>query len=176
MSANHAIGKDNKLMWHIPEDLKRFKDITSGHHVIMGRKTYESIIDQLGKPLPNRTSIVITSNKDYQTQEGGVVVSGIEEAFKVAEEAGESEVFIIGGGEIYDTTVSIVDTIYLTRLMDMFNDADTFFPPIDYTEFDIRPLGEDSTPTIERKIYKNFPGETYDHEFLVLDRRSEPVE
>lgn len=175
MSANHAIGKDNKLMWHIPEDLKRFKEITSGHHVIMGRKTYESIIDQLGKPLPNRTSIVITRNKDYEIQEGGIVVSSIEEAFKAAEDLGETEVFVIGGGEIYDNTVGVVDTIYMTRLLDMFDEADTFFPAVDYTLFDIRATNGEQSPTVERQIYKGFPGETFDHEFMILDRKSESV-
>ena len=173
MSANHAIGKDNKLMWHIPEDLKRFKDITSGHHVIMGRKTYESIIDQLGKPLPNRTSVVITRNYEYKV-EAGYVVSSIEDAFKVAEENGETEAFIIGGGEIYDKTVEIVDTLYITRLLDSVENADTFFPAVNYPNYDIR-QGADGKAVVERKIYKNFPGETHDHEFMILDKKSQLI-
>ena len=175
MASNHAIGKDNKLMWHIPEDLQRFKEITNGHHVIMGRKTYESILDILKKPLPNRTSVVITRNKDYdKVQEGGVVVSSIEEAFKVAEEAGETEAFIIGGGEIYDKTVDIVDTLYVTRLLEMIEGADTFFPAINYPDYNIR-AGADGKAVVERKIFKNFPGETHDHEFMILDKKLKPV-
>ena len=175
MSANHAIGKDNKLMWSIPEDLKRFKEITTGHCVIMGRKTYESILSILKKPLPKRTSIVITRNKDYKIQEGGIVVSSIEEAFKAAEDLAETEVFVIGGGEIYDNTIGVVDSIYMTRLLDMFDDADTFFPAVDYSEFVIRSLGGEQ-PTIERSIYKNFPGETFDHEFMILDRKLDSIQ
>ncbi len=176
MAANHAIGHDNKLMWHIPEDLKRFKEYTTNHHVIMGRKTYESIIDQLGKPLPNRTSIVITRNKDYEVTEDNIVVSSIEDAYKIAEEAGESEVFVIGGGEIYDSTINDIDTIYLTRLMATYDGADTYFPAVHFDEFDIRSLDGSGRPTIDRKIFRNFPGETHDHEFMILDRKREDKE
>jgi len=172
MSANHAIGKDNKLMWHIPEDLKRFKDITNGHSVIMGRKTYESIIDHLGKPLPNRTSIVITRNENYEVESGVIKTSNIDEAFSFADKSGESEVFVIGGGEIYNNTIDSVDTIYLTRLIEVVDEADTFFPMIDFTKFNIRALNGESSPTIERKIYKGFPKKTFDHEFMILDRKS----
>ena len=173
MASNHAIGHDNKLMWHIPEDLQRFKKYTSGHHVIMGRKTYESIIEQLGKPLPNRVSIVVTRNKDYEIEEGGIVVSSIEDAYQVAENAGENEVFIIGGGEIYSSTIDDVDTIYLTKLMEMYNGADTYFPAIYFDQYTIRSLDGSGNPTIDRKIYRNFPGETHDHEFMILDRIKE---
>lgn len=174
MSANHAIGKDNKLMWHIPEDLKRFKEITNGHHVIMGRKTYESIIDKLGKPLPNRTSVVITRNKDYKIQDGGFIASSIEEAFHIAEGNGETEAFVIGGGEIYDKTIEIVDSIYMTRLLDTFDGADTFFPPVNYTNYDIR-AGDDGRSVIDRQVYKNFSGIKYDHEYMVLDKKLKPI-
>ena len=173
MAANHAIGNDNKLMWHIPEDLKRFKDYTKNHHVIMGRKTYESIIEMNGKPLPERVSIVITRNKDYEVEEGVIVVSSIEEAYEAAEKNGAFEVFVIGGGEIYDATIHDIDTIYLTKLLDTFDGADTFFPAIHFNEFDIRSLDGSGQPTIDRKIYKNFPGETHDHEFMILDRKKE---
>lgn len=172
MSANHGIGKDNKLMWNIPDDLKRFKNITNGHHVIMGRKTYESIIEKLGKPLPNRTSIVLTNNKEYKTQDGILIASSVKEALSIAESHNETEVFIIGGGQIYAETIEMVDSIYLTRLLDVINGADTFFPAIDYSKFNIRASNEDFAPSVERKIYRNFTEETHNHEFMILDRIS----
>ncbi len=173
MAANHAIGHENKLMWNIPEDLQRFKKYTTGHHVIMGRKTYESIVEKLGKPLPNRTSIVITRNMNYEVTEGNVVVSSIEDAYKFAENSGENEAFVIGGGEIYDSTINDIETIYLTRLMATYDGADTYFPAIEFKDFDIRSLDGSGRPTIDRKIFKNFPGETHDHEFMILDRKKD---
>lgn len=117
------IGKDNKLLWHIPEDLKNFKNLTLNHHIIMGRKTYESI----GKPLPNRTSIVLSHNEFKQ--DGIFVCKNIDEAIKFCENNNEEEAFIIGGGELYKSTIDIIDRLYLTKVY--YNeDADTFFPTL----------------------------------------------
>ena len=124
---NRAIGKNNELLWHIPEDFKHFKDITSGHVIIMGQKTYESI----GKPLPNRTTIVLSNNPDFNV-DGVIVVRTFEEVFEKARELEKEEVFICGGGSIYAQTIGMVDKLYLTVVEENF-EADTFFP--EYDEF-----------------------------------------
>src|ERR1700754_2685293 len=106
ISENHAIGKDNKLLWHLPKDLKHFKEITTGHTVIMGRKTYDSV----GKPLPNRRNIIIT-RQDIAI-DGCEVTSSIEGALELCKT--EEEVFIVGGAEIYRQSMHLTDRIYLT--------------------------------------------------------------
>lgn len=125
---NRELGKDNKLIWHIKEDLQRFKSFTKGHPIIMGRKTWESLPF---KPLPNRTNIVVTRDKQQITS-GAVVCSSIEEALAKAREIEKSETFIIGGGQIYQQALPFADKLYLTIVNGDF-DADTFFP--DYSEF-----------------------------------------
>ncbi len=125
MDQDRGIGKDNQLPWHLPNDLKHFKKITSGHHIIMGRKTYESI----GKPLPNRTSIIITRNKDY-IAEGCWVVHSIGDAILLAQERDEKEAFIIGGAELYTHALPLAHTLYLTRVHAVVEGIDTRFPPI----------------------------------------------
>ncbi|SMC58892.1 dihydrofolate reductase [Pedobacter nyackensis] len=128
IAENNAIGKDNQLLWHLPADLKHFKQITSGHTIIMGRKTYDSI----GKPLPNRRNIVITRTAGLLIP--GVEVTGnIEDALALC--ANEDEVFIIGGAEIYKTTLAVTDRIYLTRVHENY-EADAFFPEIDFNEWE----------------------------------------
>ena len=124
MGKNREIGADNQLLWHLPKDLKHFKELTSGHPIIMGRKTYESI----GKPLPNRTNIVI-SRKNDQFEEGILIVGSIKEALKFAKKIDEN-VFIIGGGTIYEQTIDLADQLEVT-LVDAELKADTFFPKID---------------------------------------------
>ena len=124
MGEKNEIGSNNQLLWHLPKDLKHFKDLTSGHPVIMGRKTYESI----GKPLPNRTNIVISRQKDW-FEEGILIVGSIKEAVKFARKIDE-EVFIIGGGNIYEQTMDITDKLEVT-LVKADLEADTFFPKID---------------------------------------------
>ena len=114
------------MPWHIPEDLKRFKKITSGHHVIMGRSTYESI----GKPLPNRTIIVLTRNKGYKAP-GCHICHSLESGLSLAKMAGEQEVFIAGGGNVYDQSMDLADKIYLTRVQEVI-EGDTYFPFIDF--------------------------------------------
>jgi dihydrofolate reductase len=124
MGEKNEIGFDNQLLWHLPKDLKHFKDITSGHPIIMGRKTYESI----GKPLPNRTNIVVSRKKDW-FEEGILIVGSIKEALKFAKKIDE-EVFVIGGGNIYEQTMEVVDRLEVT-LVKADLEADTFFPKID---------------------------------------------
>ncbi|HLV14253.1 MAG TPA: dihydrofolate reductase [Xanthomarina sp.] len=123
---NDAIGKDNQLIWHLSDDLKRFKTLTNGHHIIMGRKTFESF----PKPLPNRTHIVISRQADYQVPAGVIVVSNLEDAFDASKS--DKQPFVIGGGEIYKQAMAFADKIELTRVHESF-DADTFFPKIDPT-------------------------------------------
>ena len=127
IAQNRAIGKNNQLLWHIPEDFKHFKETTSGHPIIMGQRTYESI----GRPLPNRTNIIITDDQSYQ-MEGCVIVHSIEEAIEKASAVDPGEIFFIGGGMIYRQAVPIADKLYLTIVEGEF-EADTFFP--EYTEF-----------------------------------------
>lgn len=119
---NNALGKDNQLVWHLPDDFKRFKQITSGHYIIMGRKTFESF----PKPLPNRTHVIITRQKNY-TVDDCIVVNSIEEAIKVCPK--NEEVFIIGGADIYNQSIDFAEKIELTRVHANF-EADAFFPEI----------------------------------------------
>ncbi len=123
---NNAIGLGNKLIWHLSDDLKRFKALTSGHHIIMGRKTFESF----PKPLPNRTHVVITRQKDYKAPEGVIIVHSLEDAIDAAKS--DKQPFIIGGGQIYKQALSanLVDKIELTRVHEDF-EADAFFPELD---------------------------------------------
>jgi dihydrofolate reductase len=122
VSKNGVIGVDNKLPWYIPQDLKRFKELTTNNVVIMGRKTYESI----GKPLPNRLNIVVSRNKDLEI-DGCLVVDSISKAIKKA--GSDKEIFIIGGGEIYRKSIKFADEIYLTRI-DTIHEGDTTFPEL----------------------------------------------
>ena len=122
-----AIGKDNKLLWHLPEDLQRFKKITSGHPIIMGQKTFES----LGRPLPNRTNIVLTLDRSYKAP-GAVVVYSMDEALEAAKRVEKEEIFFVGGGQIYAQAIKFADKLYLT-LVEGDYEADTFFP--DYSQF-----------------------------------------
>lgn len=121
-AANNAIGKNNQLLWKLPTDLKHFKTITSGHTVIMGRKTFDS----MGKPLPNRRNIIITRNADLKL-EGAEVVQGLEEALAKCSE--EAEVFVIGGAEIYKAALEKTNRIYLTRVHQNF-EGDAYFPDL----------------------------------------------
>jgi len=120
-----AIGKNNQLLWHIPEDMKHFKELTTGHAVVMGENTYRSI----GRPLPNRINIVLSLAPDF-APEGCFVVRSIEEALDIAEEHESEEIFIIGGASIYKQFLPLVDRLYLTQVAGV-HEADTFFPEFD---------------------------------------------
>lgn len=124
MGSNRVIGKDNDIPWHLPDDFKYFKNTTKGHHVIMGRKNWESLPHQF-QPLPNRPNIVITRQSDYQAN-GAQVVQTLEEALDIAKSNGEDEAFIIGGGEIYRMGLDISDKIYLTEIAADFEGQVTF--------------------------------------------------
>lgn len=126
IAKNNAIGKDNKLLWYLPNDLKHFKDVTTGHTVIMGRKTYDSV----GKPLPKRRNIIIT--RQAISIEGCEVVNSLEAALALCKD--EDEVFIVGGAEIYRQSIPLTDRIYLT-VIDQEFDGDSFFPELDPEEW-----------------------------------------
>ena len=120
---NNELGKNNDLIWHLPADLKRFKKITTGHHIIMGRKTYESI----GRPLPNRTTIIISRNLEYKA-ENCIIVDSLEKAIDISKE--DNHAFIIGGAKIYNYAINLVDELDICEVHHTF-DADVFFPKID---------------------------------------------
>jgi dihydrofolate reductase len=123
VAENNALGKNNDLLWHLPKDFKRFKEITSGHYIIMGRKTFESF----PKPLPNRTHVVISRQKNY-APEGCIVVDSLENALAICPK--NENIFIIGGGEIYKQSIELVDKLDITKVHNSF-DAEVFFPEID---------------------------------------------
>ncbi|HEV8666302.1 MAG TPA: dihydrofolate reductase [Candidatus Paceibacterota bacterium] len=123
---NGGLGKDGKLLWHIPDDLKRFKQLTSGHPIIMGRKTFDSIVNMLGKPLPGRTNIVVTRDSAWQ-YEGVMVAHSLEEALEKARELDPKEIHIGGGAEMYKQALPYVNKLFLTLIEDD-KEADTFFP------------------------------------------------
>lgn len=127
---NDALGKDNTLVWHLPDDFKRFKKLTTGHHIIMGRKTWESF----PRPLPNRTHIVISRNVNYEAP-GAVVVHNMEDALAFAKN--DTHTFIIGGGEIYTIGLHYATHIELTRVHGTF-EADAFFPKIDPLQWELK--------------------------------------
>lgn len=124
---NNELGKDNTLVWHLPDDFKRFKKLTSGHHILMGRKTFDSF----PKLLPNRTHVVITRRENFR-KEGVVPVNSMEQAIEQSE--GDPQAFVIGGGEIYKMAMNLADKIELTRVHGTF-EADTFFPEIDENQW-----------------------------------------
>lgn len=138
VAQNGAIGRNNGLLWHISEDLKYFKSTTTGHPVIMGRKTYESI----GRPLPGRRNIVLTRGsleippvKNPQTT-SMEVVNSLDDVYRIAQ-ADDEEFFVMGGGMLYNQTFGKADFLYLTRIYAVAEDADTFFPPINESEWDL---------------------------------------
>lgn len=142
---NNALGKDNEMVWHLPDDFKRFKLLTSHHYIIMGRKTFESF----PKPLPNRTHIIITNQKDYSTDfENCIVVNTMDEAIKAAPK--NEDVFIIGGGQIYNLGMPFADKIELTKVHANF-EADAFFPEINPEEWKIEK--EEFHPKDEKHNY-----------------------
>ena len=149
----NGIGKNNQLLWHLPEDLKFFKRTTSGHSVIMGRKTFESI----GKPLPNRRNLVISRQENLKI-EGVEVFQTLEEA--VAACANENEVFVIGGGEIYKQALPITHKIYLTKVHHQF-DADTFFPMLEANHWEV--LSHEDHQVDEKHLYA--------YSFIILQKR-----
>jgi dihydrofolate reductase len=156
---NWAIGKNNQLLCHLPNDLKYFKEVTEGHMVVMGRKTFESI----GKPLPNRKNIVLTRDYDW-TAEGVDVVHDIDDVIDIymSSRFTHMNMFIIGGEQIYTQFIDFVDTLLVTKIYHTFEDSDTYFPPI--------PLGEWEVVEVDGR--KKDKQHKYDYDFVVLNRRT----
>lgn len=154
MDEQRGIGAGNRLPWHLSSDLKRFKSLTMGHHILMGRKTYESI----GRALPGRTMIVISRRKYYQP-EGVLMVGSLDQGLELAETRGEVQAFVIGGGEIFTQALPIADRIYLT-VVQTVAECDVYFPEIDMGEW--RVSTEISVPMEEKDDYPS--------NFKILDR------
>ena len=150
VAENNALGKDNLLLWHLPDDFKRFKNITTGNYIIMGRKTFESF----PKPLPNRTHVIITRQKKY-TAENCIVVDSLQKAISVCPK--DEEIFIIGGGEIYTQSIEIADKLDITRVHYTF-EADTFFPEINLNKWKLTSV--EFHPKDEKHLF-DFTFETY---------------
>jgi dihydrofolate reductase len=152
MAKNRVIGADNRIPWHLPNELKLFKSLTMGHHIVMGRRTYESI----GRLLPGRTSVIVTRQPEYDVP-GAIVVHSLKEALSAA--AGDSETFVIGGAELFRETLPIADRIYLT-VVDAEPEGDTLMPAFDardWQESDSRSFMPDQK-------------HAYGYRFAVLDR------
>ena len=143
IAENNALGKDNKIIWHLPNDFKHFKEVTSGNYIIMGRKTFESF----PKPLPNRTHVVISRQKNY-APEGCIVVDNLEKAIAICPK--NSKIYIIGGGEIYKQSINQVDILDITKVHHSF-DADVFFPEIDPKIWKL--ISEDFHPKDDKHLY-----------------------
>lgn len=150
---NNEIGKDSDLVWHLPDDFKRFKRLTTGHHIIMGRKTF----DALPQPLPDRTHVVIT-RKENLKKEGIVLVHSIERALEFCQ--GDPQPFVIGGGEIYKMAIDVADKIELTRVHGTF-EADTFFPEIDTEKWEL----------VNEELHEKDDKHKYEFSYLTYLRR-----
>ncbi|MGB3774082.1 MAG: dihydrofolate reductase [Leeuwenhoekiella sp.] len=153
-SANNALGKNGDLLWHLPDDFKRFKRLTMSHPIIMGRKTFES----LPGLLPKRKHIVITRNEDYNP-EGADVAHSLEQAIALAQN--DTQIYVIGGGEIYKMALTIANKIELTRVHATFKDADAYFPEIDEKEWEI----------IESKSHSKDDRHAYAFDYLTYVKR-----
>lgn len=151
---NNVIGKDNQIPWYLPADLKYFKKTTLNHHIIMGRNCYESI----GRPLPQRTNVIVTRNPFFVAS-GCLVTHSIGEALELAFDNGEEEAFIIGGGEIYEQSKDLWDKIYLTEV-DLEVEGDVFFPKIDFGSW------EETFKESHQKDEKN----EFDYTFKIFER------
>jgi len=158
VSENGVIGKNNDLIWHLPKDIRLFKETTMGHHVIMGRKNFESIPHKY-RPLPNRTNVVITRQTDYAA-EGCVVVNSVEEALEVAKNNNDNEAFIIGGGQIYKLALEakMIDKIYLTKVHHSF-EGDTFLPEL-----------SSNWEEVSKVEHKADEKHSYDYDFITLKK------
>ena len=153
VAENNALGKDNDLVWHLPNDFKRFKTLTSGHHIIMGRKTFESF----PKPLPNRTHVIITRQKNYKA-EGCIIVDSIEKALEICPK--NEDTYIIGGGEIYTLSLPFADKIEITKVHHSF-EADAYFPV----------LNEEEWILVQSDFNKKDEKHIYDYTYLTYVRK-----
>lgn len=153
-SDNDVIGRDNDLPWHLPDEFRHFKRTTKGHHVIMGRRTWES----QAKPLPGRVNVVVSSRRDYEAP-GATVVHSLDEALELARAAGEDEAFVIGGTRLYAEALGIADRIYLTRVHTTL-EGDAHFPPYDPAQW----------REVARDRHEADPRHAYAFTMLTLDR------
>ena len=157
-ASNNVIGDDNKLIWHLPNDLKHFKNLTTNHPIVMGRKTYES----LGRPLPNRTNIIITRDQNFKDEQV-VITYSLEDAIAKAKDINE-DFFIIGGGEIYKQAMLEADELYITEVHHEF-DGDTYFPEIDEEVFE----------EVEKEHHLKDEKHPYSYSFLTYKRIKDSV-
>ena len=157
IAQNGAIGKNNDLLWHLGSDLKRFKQLTMGHPVVMGRKTWESLPK---KPLPGRQNIVMTNNPDFEA-EGATVVHSVNGLFKALKDCDE-EVFVMGGAAIYKALLPFTKRLYITRVYRDY-DADVYFPTIDMSEFTLVKFGE---PMYDEESGLDYAYEEYDRKLM----------
>ena len=154
VSENNVIGKNNQLPWYMPADMEYFKNTTWGHYVIMGRKSYEAE----GKALAGRTNIVITRNNHYYIPDG-IVVQSIEEAFRIPEQKGENEIFIIGGGELYKQSLEITNKVYLTRIHTIC-EGDVFYPELDRKNWKI----------VKKEFHLNDQKNPFSYTYFIFER------
>lgn len=152
LDEQNGIGRNGGLLCHLPGDLKHFKEITTGHAIIMGRKTYESLPNGA---LPNRTNIVVTSDAE-ENYPGCIVVRSVDEALTHCETA-----FIIGGGKLYQSTLHLADKLYLTHIHHTFNDADTFFPEVNFEEWEL----------VHSETHKKDEKHKYDYSFMTYIKK-----
>ena len=152
---NNVIGKDNDIPWYLPADLKYFKKVTINHHIVMGRKVYQSI----GKPLPKRTNVIITRNPFFIVS-NCFIANSIEEAISMAQENGDEEAMIIGGGEIYKQTMELWDRLYLTEV-DADVEGDVYFPELDYSQWNL----------VSKEDHQKDEKNEYDYSFHIYDRK-----
>lgn len=148
VAENGVIGKDNDLVWSLPDDMKYFMNTTKGHYIILGRKNYESLPPKY-RPLPNRTNVVVTHQNGLQL-DGAHVVHSLEEAIKFCKENNQKKIFVIGGGQIYKQALPFSDTLYITEIHHSF-DGDTYFPEIDMNEW--AEVSREPHGTDERHLY-----------------------
>jgi dihydrofolate reductase len=158
VAENLAIGKNNDLLWHLSSDLKRFKKLTTGHPVVMGRRTWESLPK---RPLPGRRNIVFTQNTDFKA-DGAEVVHSVNSLFKVLKDY-DDEVFVMGGASIYQLLLPFTNRLYVTRVYREF-DGDVFFPVIDMSEFNLVSL---SDPMFDEESGLDYAYEEYDRKFRI---------
>jgi dihydrofolate reductase len=158
VAENNAIGANGKLLWRLSKDMQYFKEVTWGHHVLMGRKTWDSIPPKFS-PLPGRTNVIVTRKQGFVC-EGCKVVDSIEQGIAIAQQAGEQELMVIGGGEIYKQALPLANKIYLTKVHHTFSDADTFFPELDPAQWNV--LNTEWNMADEKN--------EFDFEFIVMER------
>ncbi|HWB64585.1 MAG TPA: dihydrofolate reductase [Chitinophagales bacterium] len=158
-SENNAIGLKGKLLWHLPKDMQFFKDVTEGHYVLMGRKSWEALPPKF-RPLPKRPNVVITRQPGYEAT-GATVVPTIEAGVELARQNAEQELMVIGGGEIYKQALPVTNKVYLTRVHHVFDEADAYFPELNEGEWEI-------TSTIKHTADEKH---RYSFDFLVYERK-----